>query len=225
MTAKLGAGLLFDIDGTLMESDPIHLKAFSEVFAPYGHVIDHAVFAAHIQGFANEAIGAHFLPELPVERRKEILDYKEALFREMAVDSLEPLAGLMDLLEWARSNGVPLISVTNAPRANADLIIDGIKARSYFDHIVSADELAHGKPHPLPYLEGLRLINAVADHSVAFEDSRTGITSATAAGITTVGLATGLPESELIKVGATLAARNYTNPAVLELIKSKVLVS
>jgi HAD superfamily hydrolase (TIGR01509 family) len=225
MTAKLGAGLLFDIDGTLMESDPIHLKAFSEVFSPYGHVIDHEIFATHIQGFANEAIGAHFLPDLPVERRKEILDYKEALFREMVAESIEPLAGLMDLLEWARLNAVPTISVTNAPRANADLIIDGIKARSYFDYIVSADELAHGKPHPLPYLEGLRLLDAVAEHSVAFEDSRTGITSAVAAGITTVGLATGLPESELIKAGATLATPDYTNPAVLELIKSKVLVS
>lgn len=223
MTVKLGAGLLFDIDGTLMESDPIHLAAFNEAFAPYGHVIDHEIYAKHIQGFANEAIAAHFIPGESLERRKEILDGKEALFREMVAASIEPLAGLMEVLEWARSNVIPMVAVTNAPMANADLIIDGIKARSYFSHIISADDLAHGKPHPLPYLTGLSRLRADAKNSVAFEDSRTGIASATGAGIVTVGLATGLSESELIKAGATLATPDYTNPAVLDLIKATVL--
>ncbi|MBK1794507.1 HAD-IA family hydrolase [Devosia sp. WQ 349] len=225
MTLNLGAGLLFDIDGTLMESDPIHLAAFNQVFGPYGHVIDHEIYAKHIQGFANEAIAAHFIPGESLERRKQILDGKEALFRELVATSIEPLAGLMDLLEWARSHAIPMAAVTNAPMANADLIIDGIKARSYFSHIISADDLAQGKPHPLPYLTGLSHLSAVAAKSVAFEDSRTGIASATGAGITTIGLATGISESELLKAGATLATPDYTNPAVLDLIKSKVLAA
>lgn len=223
MPLKPGAALLFDIDGTLMESDPIHLRAFNLVLGPYGHVVDEEIYARHVQGFANADIGAYFLPGETVERRKEILDYKEQVFRELAADMIEPLVGLMDLLEWGKSLNLPMAAVTNAPRANADLVIDGIRARHYFSAIVSADELAHGKPHPLPYLTGLKLLGADAANAVAFEDSRTGITSATGAGIITVGMSTGLPPDQLIAAGATHAAPDYTDPGLLDLIRSRVL--
>jgi phosphoglycolate phosphatase len=88
--------------------------------------------------------------------------------------------------------------------------------------VVIADELAHGKPHPLPYLEGLRLLGADAAHSLAFEDSRTGIISATGAGIATVGLATGLTPEQLVEAGAVIGVRDYTDPAVLKMVEARL---
>ena len=102
-----------------------------------------------------------------------------------------PVPGLTALLDQADGAGVPMVAVTNAPRPNAELLLSGLGITHRFKAIVIGDELAHGKPHPLPYLEGLRLAGASADGAVAFEDSRSGIQSATAAGIATIGMRTG----------------------------------
>lgn len=222
MTLKPGAALLFDIDGTMVESDPLHLAAFNQVFAPYGHTFDQARFSRELQGRTNLAIGAQFLPGESMAQQAEVLDQKEALFRDMARSGVAPVHGLIELLDWAEAEGVPVIAVTNAPRANADLLLESIGVRHRLPRVVIAAELAHGKPHPLPYLEGLRLLGADAAHAVAFEDSRAGIASATAAGISTVGLATGLVPADLLAAGAALAIRDYTDPALADLLRKRL---
>ena len=223
MPLKPGAALLFDIDGTLVESDPLHLQAFNSVFGPRGHHFDHARFSLELQGMANEAIAARFLPDEPRERQLEIMMGKEAAFRDLAAAGVEPVAGLSALLDWADANGVPMAAVTNAPRPNAELLLGSIGVTHRFRAIVIGDELAHGKPHPLPYLEGLRLLGADPAHCVAFEDSRTGVASATGAGIATIGMMTGLGEAALLGAGASLAVRDYADPAVMELIAARLM--
>lgn len=223
MTLKPGAGLLFDIDGTLVESDPLHLEAFNLAFAPYGYQFDKERFGRELQGLTNEAIGARFFPEKTQEEQWAIMMRKEALFRDLASAGVEPVRGLFALLDWADSEGLPAVAVTNAPRPNADLLLDSIGVRRRFKDVVIADELDHGKPHPLPYLEGLRILRADAAHCVAFEDSRTGIASATAAHITTIGIATGLEPNHLIAAGASLASRDFAEERLLELVAAQVL--
>ena len=223
MPLKPGAALLFDIDGTLVESDPLHLQAFNSVFGPRGHHFDHARFSLELQGMANEAIAARFLPDEPRERQLEIMMGKEAAFRDLAAAGVEPVAGLSALLDWADANGVPMAAVTNAPRPNAELLLGSIGVTHRFRAIVIGDELAHGKPHPLPYLEGLRLLGADPAHCVAFEDSRTGVASATGAGIATIGMMTGLGEAALLGAGAAMAARDYADPAVIEMIAARLM--
>ena len=223
MTLKPGAGLLFDIDGTLVESDPLHLEAFNRAFAPYGHHFDRARFGLELQGLANEAIGARFLPGETPERQWEIMMEKEALFRSLAAEGVEPVHGLFALLDWADAQNLPAVAVTNAPRPNAEQLLQAIGVTHRFKGLVIGDELEHGKPHPLPYLTGLQILGANPENCVAFEDSRTGIKSATAAGIATVGLATGLEPEQLLEAGATIAVRDYRDPALLDFIKAKVM--
>ena len=213
-----GAALLFDIDGTLADTDPLHLEAFNRAFAPYGQQFDKARFARELQGLANVDIAARILPGLSPAEGMAVLDRKEALFRELAVTAIHAVPGLFALLDLADAAGIPMAAVTNAPRANAELILDGLAITHRFQALVIGAELAHGKPHPLPYLEGLRLLGADAAISVAFEDSRTGIASATAAGLTTIGLRTSLDDSQLRVAGAVLSADGYDEPAVLDII-------
>jgi phosphoglycolate phosphatase len=128
------------------------------------------------------------------------------------------LPGLIGLLDFADAAGLPIAAVTNAPRANADLLLNALGIRQRFKAIILGDELEHGKPHPLPYLEGLRALDARAELSVAFEDSASGVTSASAAGITTVGIMTSLTDSELRAAGARTTATDYRDQALLDLI-------
>jgi beta-phosphoglucomutase-like phosphatase (HAD superfamily) len=80
---------------------------------------------------------------------------------------------------------------------------------------VIGDELPHAKPHPLPYLQALRAVNAAAEWSVAFEDSRSGIKSASSAGIATVGMRTSLSHVDLVQAGARLTAPAFDDPDLM----------
>lgn len=222
MHPRSGAALLFDIDGTLADTDPLHLEAFNRTFAPYGHHFSQERFALELQGKANEAIARRFVPELPPGQQLAVMAGKEALFRDLARTQIHAVPGLFALLDLADASGLPMAAVTNAPRANADLILNGLGIRDRFGAIVIGDELAHGKPHPLPYLEGLRLLGADARLSVAFEDSRTGIASATAAGLKTIGMRTSLAHLDLVAAGATLSAAGYDDPDLLAFVAMTV---
>ncbi|WP_108395637.1 HAD family hydrolase [Devosia submarina] len=219
MILKSGAALLFDIDGTLADTDPVHLAAFNQAFAPFGHQFDRARFVRDLQGRANEDIAAHFMPHLPHDERMAVMMAKEALFRDIAATELHAVTGLFELLDLADSWGIPMAAVTNAPRPNADLILGGLGITNRFKAIVIGDELPHSKPHPFPYLEALRLLGADAAATIAFEDSRTGLASAVAAGIVSVGIRTSLSPADMLAAGATISTDSYTDPSVLALIQ------
>ncbi|MDA9418783.1 haloacid dehalogenase [Bradyrhizobium sp. CCBAU 25360] len=219
-TDAMGRALLFDIDGTLADTDPLHLKAFNQVLGPRGHVFDHARFSRELQGFANVAIGERFLPDEAPERRASILDEKEEVFRTLVAGQIEPLPGLMALLDRADAAGIPMVAVTNAPRLNAELLLSGLGISHRFKALVIGAELPHGKPHPLPYQEGLRFVGASAEASIAFEDSRTGVQSATAAGIPTIGVRTSLSHADLVAAGAVASASAFDDPQLLARLAS-----
>lgn len=214
------ATMLFDLDGTLAESDPIHYAAFEKVFAPYKIPLSHEIFRAKILGQPNTAIGASFFPELPEDERAAITDHKEAVYRTM-VGEIEPLNGVRALLDWADANGVRCGVVTNAPRANAEVILEGAKITHRFGVVICAPELAQSKPHPLPYLTGLAALGGDPARSLAFEDSPAGMAAAIAAGLPTIGMATNLPPERILSLGAALAAKDYTDPALLAFVKAR----
>ena len=139
---------------------------------------------------------------------------------DLVSGQIVPVPGLMALLDRADRAGVPMVAVTNAPRANAELLLSGLGVAHRFKALVIGDELEHGKPHPLPYLEGLRLAGAAASASLAFEDSRSGIQSATAAGIATIGMRTGLSHADLLAAGAVASARAFDDPELIRLVAS-----
>ena len=220
MIETLGRALLFDIDGTLADTDALHREAFNRVFAPRGYVVDDERFKRELQGFSNASIGERFLPEESLESRAAIMDEKEQTFRDLVAGQIAPLPGLMALLDRADAAGIPMVAVTNAPRLNAELLLSGLGISARFRAIVIGDELPYGKPHPLPYQEGLRFAGASAASSIAFEDSRSGVQSAAAAGIPTIGMRTTLSHADLVAAGAVASASAYDDPELLARLAS-----
>lgn len=218
MSAETGRALLFDIDGTLADTDALHREAFNRVFGPRGHVVDDARFKAELQGFSNASIGERFLPGETLQTRAAVMDEKEAIFRDLVAGQIAPLPGLMALLDRADDAGIPMVAVTNAPRLNAELLLSGLGITRRFKAIVIGDELPHGKPHPLPYREGLRFAGARPEASLAFEDSRSGVQSAAAAGIATIGMRTTLGHDDLVAAGAIATAGAYDDHELMKLV-------
>lgn len=193
--------LLFDLDGTLTHTDDFHLQAVQRLMADHGRVIDDAGFREHVSGRSNVEIGKRLFPDKQAHEHVELLARKEALFRELAVD-LKPLAGALELIDRARAKGLRLALVTNAPRVNVDHMLRALGAQDRFDTIVYADEMERAKPDPFPYLTGLQRLGVEASQALAFEDSPSGVMSAAAAGIRTIGLATTRTVEELTAAGS-----------------------
>jgi beta-phosphoglucomutase-like phosphatase (HAD superfamily) len=215
------SALLFDLDGTLVDTDHIHLAAFQSVFAPYGVSLDRARYNAEILGASNAWIGERFLPQLDAEARARVLDAKEAAYRA-GVGPVEPVAGLIELLDFSDERRLRRAVVTNAPRANAELILAALGLASRLPLVICGAELARGKPDPLPYLIGLEETGAEARRAVAFEDSLSGVRAAAAAGIAVVGLKTSLTESRLLEAGALIAVDDFRDARVYQLIEQRI---
>jgi HAD superfamily hydrolase (TIGR01509 family) len=214
--------LLFDIDGTLTDTDHLHLVAMRRIFAPHGLTLDLPTFRSRIIGRANYLIFEEFFPGMASAEQIALAEAKEALFRQIAGEEpMRPLPGLVDLLDWADGLDLPMGVVTNAPRPNADAILGGLNLGHRFRTLVIGDELAHGKPHPLPYLNGLKALKGEAGRSVAFEDSVPGVTSAAAAGMAVVGILTSQSAETLKAAGAHLTVSSFDDSRVRELILTR----
>jgi HAD superfamily hydrolase (TIGR01509 family) len=217
------ASLLFDLDGTLVDSDAEHLVAFQRVFAPLGIALNKAEYVARIMGASNEMIGQAFLAHLSPEQRAATLEAKEAAYRA-GLGDLAPIAGAGALLDWADARGLARAVVTNAPRANAEKVLRAIGLADRLPIRVIGSELPRSKPDPLPYSTALELTGAKAENSVAFEDSLSGARAAVAAGIAVVGVTTSLDAARLLEVGAVFAAADFTDPRIYELIEVRARV-
>jgi HAD superfamily hydrolase (TIGR01509 family) len=216
--AKLA--LLFDLDGTLLDTDLLHHAAWNEFLARYGRGIDLPYYRANVMGRANDIIVETLFPDGAPESWEQIAEVKEAMFRARLHD-LTPTRGLPEVLDWAEARGFPTAVVTNAPRANAQRMLEGLGWGSRFPIVVIGEELARGKPDPLPYLTALERTGATAEHALAFEDSATGVRAAASAGIWTVGLMTALDEAALRAEGARQVAADFTDAALLALLRER----
>ena len=210
--------LLFDMDGTLVDTEHLHFEAFRTVLAPHGVELSWADYRQFIMGFPNVQIAGRFLPHLPKEQHAGVMDDKEARYRSL-VTHVEPAEGLMDLLGWADRKGIAYGVVTNAPRANAELVLQALGIRDRVGALVASDDVAHPKPHPLPYLTAVTTLGGDATRAVAFEDSGSGVASAVAAGLPVVGVTGPLDEAGLRLRGAAMLVQDYRDPLLMGFLR------
>jgi HAD superfamily hydrolase (TIGR01509 family) len=209
--------LLFDLDGTIAETDSLHLPTWVDALQPHGVEVDEEFYRDRISGRSTAEIVRELLPDLTDEQGRSIGDAKEASFRERASE-LEPLPGLVDFVERGRERGMRIALVTNAPEENVEAILPALKLGGLFDVVVLADEVEAVKPDPAPYRAALTRTGVTAERALAFEDSVSGISSSVAAGIPTVGISSSQDPKRLLGAGAFTTAEDFTDPQLRALI-------
>ena len=210
--------LLFDLDGTLAETDSLHLPTWVDVLHPYGIEVDEEFYRKWISGRSNSKVVEDLLPDLSTEEGRSLADAKEASFRERAGE-LEPLPGLLDFLREGQRSGLRLVLVTNAPEENVEAILLALELREFFDEVVLSDEVGPVKPDPAPYRAALERLGLVPEEALAFEDSTSGIASAVGAGVPTVGIASTQTPETLEEAGAFMVAEDFTYPELRRLLE------
>ncbi len=175
------------MDGTLVDTEPYWLAAERDIVESAGGSWsdDYA-----LQLVGNDLmVSAHFIRDhspvtlSPEELIKELLE--QVIERVTAHVPWRP--GARELLTSLGEAGVPSALVTMSWRSLADAVVAALPPKT-FAHVITGDEVAHGKPHPEPYAVAARLLGTVPSACVAIEDSPTGVRSAVAAGVPTIAV-------------------------------------
>ncbi|KAI5647568.1 hypothetical protein M9H77_33573 [Catharanthus roseus] len=205
--------ILFDIDGTLCDSDPIHYYAFREMLQEVGfnggEPITEEFFIKNISGMHNDELCHVLFPDWDFNKAMKFMEDKEEMFRRLASVQLEPMRGLEKLCKWIEERGLKRAAVTNAPGPNAELIISMLGLSSFFELLIIGSECERAKPFPDPYLKALQELGVSPEHAFVFEDSKSGTKAGVAAGMPVLGLATRNPEELLREAGATFVIKDF----------------
>jgi len=189
-------GVLWDLDGVLIESSRQHLESWMSVLPRFGLTMS---MELHEQTFGmnNREILTIMLGEPPeADLLRRISWEKESAFREIIRGTVEPLMGAVELLEQLHSAKVRQAIASSAPEENIHVVVDALQIRGYFQVLVSGHDLP-AKPDPAVYLEAARQIELGPEACVVVEDAVVGVRGAKKAGMRAVGVTTTHPASAL----------------------------
>jgi beta-phosphoglucomutase len=203
-----GLALILDMDGVIINSNPVHRNAWRIYNRRFGIETDEAMQQSMYGRRNDEIVRDFFGPHLTAEEVAAHGAAKESLYREMMADILEHslVPGVRDFLR--RYEDIPKGLATNAEPANVDFLLDRACLRPYFSVIVDGHHTRMAKPHPEIYLRAAELLGRPPEDCIVFEDSLAGIESAGRAGMRSVAVRTthrDLP-------GAALAIDDFRSP-------------
>ena len=196
-THAMPAAVLWDMDGTLVDTEPYWMASEQELVRSFGGTWTHDAGLLLVgQGlWTSAAILQSRGVELPAD--EIVYGLTERVREKLAGEGVPWRPGARELLQSLRERGVRTALVTMSVRSMAEQIVGAIPFDA-FDVIVSGDEVSEPKPHPEPYLRAAEILGIEPGHAVAIEDSLVGLASAVASGATTIGVPhiVPLPESD-----------------------------
>ena len=202
-----GLALIFDMDGVIVDSNPLHREAWTEFNRRHGLETTDAMLE-RMYGRRNDQIVRDFFGEgLPAEEVAARGAAKEELYRELVGGRVEEILvpGLRAFLD--RHQGAPMAVASNAEPENVDFLLDRARLRPYFRAVVDGHQVRHPKPHPEIYQRAAALLDVAPSNCVVFEDSHTGIAAARAAGMRVIGICT----THVNLPGTVITADNFLN--------------
>lgn len=219
--------LLFDLDGTLIDSMPHHQAAWGEWHRLREMPFDSDAFFTATAGRRNEEIFADLLPGLPESVYTRYADEKEALYRKIAASELQLIPGFDALRDAARARDMKLAICTASTPENMALAFELFALHAHVDTITSPADGLRGKPHPDIFEEAARRLAIAPADCIVFEDAPLGVEAARRAGMRAVALTTSLPAEAFaefdnliavvpdftaLDIGAVLSSTGPTTP-------------
>jgi beta-phosphoglucomutase family hydrolase len=186
--------VLWDMDGTLLDSAEYHWLAWRETLADEGFDLTRDRFTATFGQRNDTILRTHFGPDFPLSEVDRIGSSKEARYRELVrTRGVEPLPGVRRWLARLRADGWRQAVASAAPLLNIQAILEALEIAKYLDAIVSAEDVQRGKPDPQVYLEAAARVGAPAARCIVVEDAPAGIEGARRAGMRAIGVLTSHP--------------------------------
>jgi HAD superfamily hydrolase (TIGR01509 family) len=207
--------ILFDLDGVIIDSEPLHNYAVAATLRAYGVELPAGTIDKYI-GIPDEVFlehaSQHYLAgrvPMPV-----LLEEKQRRFLQVE-DQLQAIPGVLLFIHHARPYFRSFALATSAQRHNQQLAFDRFDLGGYFDAVVTAEDVRHTKPHPEPYLRAAELLGLPASSCLVIEDSLNGVRAGREAGCTVVALTTTYAAADLAAAGAAHVCTSFQEIAGL----------
>lgn len=211
-------GVLFDMDGVLVNNLEIHRQAFAEFFCRYGveRTFDEL---SRVFGKGNDDIMGELMPADVVERVgiRQLGYEKEAIYREIYAPIITPQPGLLAFLAECEREGLRSAVGSSGYKANVDFVLDKCNIRRYFEATVAGDEVTRCKPDPEIYLTAAAKLGLAPCECIVFEDAEAGIEAAKRAGMKVVALATTFDREFLATTDADMIIGDFRDISVEQL--------
>ncbi|QKZ14807.1 HAD family hydrolase [Spirosoma sp. KUDC1026] len=206
---------LFDMDGVLVNNTDYHINAWIKFADNHGYQLSKEQYVANINGRVSaDALAYLFQRTMQPDELELFTEAKEGTYRELYKPHLAPTPGLVEFLQALRAANVRTAVGTSAPVSNLGFTLDGLTIRFYFDAVVDASMVKHGKPNPEIYLTAAERVGVEPARCVVFEDAFAGIEAGLRAGMPVVALATTHTHDELATTGASLIIDDFTGLTV-----------
>ncbi len=181
--------VLWDLDGTLADTEEYHWLAWQQVMSAEGLTITHEQFLETFGQRNHTVLTAWLGAETPLERIDALGDAKEAVFRETVRSrGLEALPGAVTWTARLRERGWRQAIATSAPLANAETMLDALGIAHCFDAVVSSEDVSAGKPDPEVFQKAAARVGVPPSRCIVVEDAPAGVEAARRAGMASIGV-------------------------------------
>lgn len=175
--------IIFDMDGVLINSQPLHFEAEKRAIAHFGYNITYEELKFYL-GWNEEAFWKHVKARYMISATiEELKSVERPMLEELLKKELKPNKNLQELLERLKSKGLKLAVASSAPKKWVIMTLEGLGITKFFDAAVSGEEVKKSKPAPDIFLAAARQIGIDPKNCAVIEDAPDGITAANAAGI------------------------------------------
>lgn len=203
--------LIFDMDGVIVESEPIHEKAEMEVCREFGMEVSKSEWDGFrgkkledIFSYASQKYGTG---NEPIER---MIERKIELYLSYALQEMKMVEGVYEFLEKLKdSQKYAYALTTSGRRVQQDKILEKFNLTDFFQTMVTAEDVKNGKPHPEPYAITVKKLSMQPEECLVIEDSDNGILSAKAAGCLACGITTSFSREHLNSNGADMVVVDF----------------
>jgi len=205
------SGIIFDMDGTIVDSLPYHHEAW-RIFFEENKVEDFSEKLKKYKGGGTlDLMKAVYGDIYSLEELKKMSDDKEIIFRDIYRGNIVPIDGYLEFLNEIKSKNILVGIASNAIKLNVDLTLKELGIYDLFDSIICGDEVNYGKPNPEMFNKTISYFKVNKANCLVFEDSIEGITAANNAGIKVIGVTSSNSSDVLRKAGCVETINNYLN--------------
>jgi len=208
-------GLIFDMDGVLVDSAQSHWHSWKQLGDEIGKPITEAQFHATF-GRQNRDIIPLIFGLDDDETIQRLGERKEVLYRDLVRDHIPAVDGAVDLVAACHQAGFKLAIGSSAPPENVDLVLDGMQIADYFPTRITARQVTRGKPDPQVFLLAAEGLGLPSSQCAVMEDAPSGIDAALAAGAAAIGFAGTHPVESLQHAHRVVTSLRQVGPGDIE---------
>ena len=185
----MNGAVLWDLDGTLVDSEEYHWLSWRDTMAAEGFVLSYTKFLESFGQKNDRILTAWLGADTPADRIQQIGDRKEAEYRRLARErGLVPLPGAAEWLGRLHDAGWKQAIASSAPRENVEVVLEGLSLTRCFEAVTSAEDVTAGKPDPQVFLKAAGKLHMPPSRCIVVEDVAAGVEAARRAGMRCIGV-------------------------------------